>query len=183
MKYSLASTQDAFKQGKAADFLFFWGHQPHPSGKLTKSCFSQWWEHSFEVDEKVYRSAEHWMMAEKARLFKDDHALQAILECHSPKDAKAWGRKVKGFDSATWEAQRYRIVFEGNLAKFGSDPAMQAFLLGTGDKIIVEASPYDQIWGIGLKARDAAASNPLEWRGLNLLGFALMEVRDRLLMG
>lgn len=72
------------------------------------------------------------------------------------------------------------LVVEGNVAKFSQNPDLKEFLLGTGDAVIVEASPYDKIWGIGLKANDERARNPETWRGENLLGFALMDVREEL---
>ena len=83
-------------------------------------------------------------------------------------------------DAAKWDAEKYRIVTEGSFEKFRQHPALGAFLLATGDQVLVEASPVDRIWGIGLAADDERAGNPLLWRGENLLGFALMEARDRL---
>ena len=96
-------------------------------------------------------------------------------------DAKKLGRTVRQFDEARWKAARFDLVTQGNIAKFSSNPALAAFLLGTGAKVLVEASPRDTIWGIGLGADHAAASDPQRWRGLNLLGFALMAARDALL--
>jgi ribA/ribD-fused uncharacterized protein len=93
---------------------------------------------------------------------------------------KDLGRQVKGFVEADWDRAKRRIVTEGNLAKFAQNGRLRDFLLSTGDRILVEASPVDQIWGIGLAADDEKARNPLEWRGDNLLGFALMDVRDDL---
>ena len=97
-----------------------------------------------------------------------------------PGAAKAIGREVRNFDQQVWERHRFDIVVEGNLGKFGQHEALKEFLLGTSDRILVEASPVDRIWGIGLAADNADAENPNLWKGLNLLGFALMEVRNRL---
>ena len=120
------------------------------------------------------------MMAEKARLFGDEEYLEEILVAPSPGAAKALGRKVRGFDDARWVEVRSQIVVDGNLAKFGQHQAFHDHLLRTGDNILVEAAPRDRVWGIGLGAKNPKARNPHEWRGLNLLGFALMQVRATL---
>jgi ribA/ribD-fused uncharacterized protein len=120
------------------------------------------------------------MMAEKARLFKDEETRAQILTAGSPKAAKELGRRVKRFDEQEWERVRFGLVVEGNLAKFSQNAGLGRFLLSTVDKVLVEASPVDRIWGIGMAADDEQSENPEGWRGLNLLGFALMEVRDRL---
>ena len=93
---------------------------------------------------------------------------------------KALGRGVRGFEEPIWRQNRSSIVIEGNYAKFSQSAALREFLVGTKHRVLVEASPVDKIWGIGLGADDPHAENPLEWRGLNLLGFALMDVRERL---
>ena len=92
--------------------------------------------------------------------------------------AKKLGRQVRNFDHARWEAARFDIVVRGNTAKFVQNEPLQSFLFGTGRRVLVEASPVDRIWGIGLAADDPRAMHPEQWRGLNLLGFALMAVRD-----
>jgi ribA/ribD-fused uncharacterized protein len=132
------------------------------------------------VDGVVYPTAEHWMMAGKARLFGDEEALTAVLATADPRAAKAAGRRVRGFDESRWYAAGYRIVVAGNLAKFGQHPDLGQFLLATGGQVLVEASPRDRIWGIGLSADHPDSRVPSRWRGLNQLGFALMEVRERL---
>ena len=122
------------------------------------------------------------MMAGKARLFGDMAIHAEILKAPHPKQAKELGRKVKGFDEETWVARRFDLVVAGNEAKFAQHPELKAFLLGTGQRVLVEASPVDRIWGIGMKGDDENAEKPQKWRGLNLLGFALMEVRERLVV-
>lgn len=164
--------------GRPVEYLFFWGHRPHPSGRLGPSCLSQWWPASFTVEGVRYRTAEHWMMAEKARLFGDEHSAAAVLAAESPKEAKAVGRAVRGFDGARWEAAAFDLVVRGSVAKFGQDQQLRDYLVGTGDAVIVEASPLDAIWGIGLAADDPRARRPAEWPGRNLLGFALMQARQ-----
>jgi ribA/ribD-fused uncharacterized protein len=162
------------------EYLCFWGHTPSKDGSITKTCFSQWWEASFTVENDVYLTAEHWMMAEKARLFKDETILAEILTVQKPAAAKALGRKVQNFDPSVWDSKKGEIVVQGNVHKFSQNPSLKAFLMATKDKIIVEASPVDAIWGIGLGPDNPKALNPATWRGQNLLGFALMEVRDLL---
>ena len=171
------------QQGFKPEYLMFWGHQPARDGRVTHSCFSQWFPTPFEVDGVNYASAEHFMMAGKARLFDDAQTLERILIAATPADAKQLGRQVQGFDGAHWDAACFDIVVRGNLAKFGQHPALGEFLMATGEQVLVEASPVDRIWGIGLAAEDKKASQPEKWRGLNLLGFALMEVRSALLAG
>ncbi len=166
--------------GQQTEFLFFWGHQPQRDGTTGPGCLSQWWPAPFTVGGVVYPTAEHWMMAAKARLFGDDQALAAVLRVASPKAAKAAGRSVRGFDEQAWAAARFDLVVAGNLAKFRQNSELGAFLSATDQKVLVEASPRDRIWGIGMAAGHADAPRPSRWRGSNLLGFALMNVRDQL---
>jgi ribA/ribD-fused uncharacterized protein len=161
-------------------YLFFWGHQPTRDGSISKTCFSQWFEANFMIDGIHYLTAEHYMMAEKAKLFGDEEVRSAILKSVHPKQAKDNGRKVRNFEASLWEAQRLSIVVAGNLAKFQQNPELQKFLVGTGDRTLVEASPVDKIWGIGLAADHPDAVNPDRWPGLNLLGIALMQVRSQI---
>ncbi|MFJ3580682.1 NADAR family protein [Streptomyces sp. NPDC090127] len=168
------------RRGDRVKFLPFWGHRPRPDGTLSASCLSQWWESPFEVGGVRYATAEHWMMAAKARIFGDPEAEGAALASRTPAEAKKAGRLVRGFDQGVWERERFGIVVEGSVHKFASDEALRAFLLGTGGRVLVEASPLDRVWGIGLAADDPRATDPARWRGLNLLGFALMEARERL---
>lgn len=167
-------------QGSQPKFLAFWGHTPSKDGAITKACFSQWYESAFEVDGVVYRTAEHFMMAGKARLFADQLTLERILAAPTPGAVKALGRQIARFDEQIWREHRWSIVVNANLGKFSQDERLKQFLLDTGERILVEASPLDPIWGIGLAADDGDLANPAAWKGLNLLGFALMEVRDAL---
>ena len=167
-------------EGGIFEYQFFWGHRKSTDFGVTKSCFSQWYEASFRAHDELYRTAEHYMMVRKARLFGDEAAAKAILTAATPNDAKSLGRKVRGFAEPIWLSHREEIVFSGNVAKFSQRPELKKFLLSTGNTILVEASPVDDIWGIGLAGDDPLASAPASWRGLNLLGFALMKVRERL---
>ncbi|MCN9242767.1 NADAR family protein [Streptomyces sp. RY43-2] len=169
--------------GAALKYLYFWGHRPPADGRIGKSCLSQWWPSPFTVDGVEYATAEHWMMASKARLFADAEAERAAVRAPNPALAKKAGRLVRGFDDAVWERERFAIVVEGSVHKFAAHPALREFLLTTGDRVLVEASPVDRVWGIGLAADDERTADPERWRGLNLLGFALMEARERLRSG
>lgn len=120
------------------------------------------------------------MMVRKARLFGDEDAARLILHTASPNEAKKLGRKVRGFSDAVWIEHREEIVYTGNLAKFSQNRSLRSFLLATQDSILVEASPVDAIWGIGLAQDDPRAGEVSTWRGLNLLGFALTKVREHL---
>ncbi|MFB0620708.1 NADAR family protein [Streptomyces sp. AGS-58] len=168
------------RAGSRIKYLHFWGHRPRADGRIGASCLSQWWPSPFVVDGVPYATAEHWMMAGKARLFGDEEAERRVLAAKHPAEAKKAGRLVRGFDGATWERERFRIVVEGSVHKFAADENLLQYLLGTGDRVLVEASPVDPVWGIGLAADDDAAGDPQRWQGQNLLGFALMEARERL---
>jgi ribA/ribD-fused uncharacterized protein len=167
-------------RGERVKFLFFWGHRPMRDGSIGAGCLSQWWPSPFVVDDVTFATAEHYMMWAKARLFGDEDAAGRILRAGHPQQAKRLGRQVRGFDEDLWNERRYGIVIAANLAKFGGHADLRDFLLGTGKRTLVEASPLDRVWGIGLAADDDRAGRPDQWRGLNLLGFALMHVRDRL---
>ncbi len=123
------------------------------------------------------------MMWRKSLLFGDASHAQQILQARTPAEAKALGREVEHFDDALWREHRWEIVVSASLAKFSSDDELRAFLVGTSRRVLVEASPVDRIWGIGMAADSEFAKVPERWRGLNLLGFALMEAREQLSAG
>lgn len=180
MKYDKDWLTQQFQKKERLKFLHFWGHQAAKDGSITQSCFSQWWPAAFETEGIRYPTAEHWMMAGKASLFNDKQILDRIMQAESPAETKKLGRLIQNFDPAKWDKQKYEIVVQGNYYKFRQNPALADFLLRSGERVLVEASPVDPVWGIGLAADDPRAENPLLWKGENLLGFALMEVRDRL---
>ena len=170
----------AIEAGATPTYIFYWGHRPKVDGIADKSCLSNWYPSKFTVDGVTYKTGEHYMMAQKATLFGDVDAFGKIVAAGSPGEAKALGRAVKNFDEEKWNANRFEIVVNAALEKFGQNEALGAFLQSTGSLVLVEASPQDRIWGIGLAADNPKAQNPKEWDGLNLLGFALMEARTRL---
>lgn len=145
---------------------------------MSKVCLSQWFQCSFIVDGQYYNCAEQYMMAEKARIFGDEEVRQQILAEYSQMAMKKLGRKVRGYDDLIWKAKRFGVVVKGNVAKFSQNEKLLNFLISTGDKILVEASPKDIVWGIGLEESSPDAIRPCKWQGENLLGFALMEVRN-----
>ncbi|WP_081737230.1 NADAR family protein [Shewanella sp. 38A_GOM-205m] len=170
---------DFVDQGNKVKYIFFWGHQ-EKGEQISKSCFSQWYDAKFEEEGNVFITAEHYMMYHKAKLFGDDIACARILLATTPGAAKAIGRELVGFNQEVWDERRFEIVLNANLAKFAQHTELKSFLLNTGNRILVEASPVDKVWGIGLAQDHPESEIPRRWKGLNLLGFALMEVRDRL---
>ncbi|MFD4254482.1 NADAR family protein [Amycolatopsis thermoflava] len=168
------------RRGERVEYLFFWGHRPEPDGSAGRGCLSQWWPARFVADGREFATAEHYMMWRKALLFDDAAVAEEVLRAPHPGRAKELGRQVAGFEPARWEVSRYDIVVAGSVAKFGQNPELGRFLVGTGSQVLVEASPVDAIWGIGVAADDPCAGEPERWPGLNLLGFALMDARARL---
>ena len=153
------------------DVVLFW----HPP-----SAFSQWTRSPFTKDLVEYNCAEQFMMASKACLFGDDTALSAILASNDPREQKRLGRRVRHFDHELWQSHRENIVLQGTLAKFSQNNEMRFALLQIGDRRLAEASPHDNLWGIGLSACDPRASSPDSWCGKNLLGQALENARELL---
>lgn len=151
-------------------FTFFWN-----------GPFSQWHKSPFMLDGTLYNTAEQYMMAEKARLFADNRALDLILQADHPRDQKALGRRVRNFDEASWHAVAKNVVFKGNRAKFTSHRDLLAQLLATEGTTLVEASPLDTIWGIGLAEDNPDAMDRTKWRGTNWLGEVLTDLRDTFL--
>lgn len=176
----VAGLRAAVQAGATPQYRFFWGHRPRADGCLSDACFSQWWPANFTVESVTYSSAEQFMMAEKARVFGDLKQRLEILSASNPDQIKRLGRGVACFDQAEWAKVRFEVVVAASLHKFGQNTDLRAHLLATADAVIVEASPLDEVWGIGLAASDASARDPLAWRGENLLGFALMRAREQL---
>lgn len=179
-KMDLEQLKKEFRTGRKIKFVYFWGHKSK-GNDIAKSCFSQWYPAPFILDDVHYASTEHYMMAEKAKLFNDIEVRERIITTSNPGSAKALGREVKGFDQSIWEQHRMDIVIRANIAKFSQNEELGKFLISTGNRVLVEASPVDKIWGVGLSEQDNEINNPLLWNGLNLLGFALMKVRSVLI--
>jgi ribA/ribD-fused uncharacterized protein len=145
------------------------------------SPFSQWYRCEFTAGGHTFGCAEQYMMHGKALLFGDAEIAAQILAADHPRQHKSLGRKVRAFDDSTWKREREAIVRAGNHAKFTQNSELLAQLLATRGTTLVEASPYDRIWGIGLSANDPRAQDPKQWRGQNLLGRILTSLRDELI--
>jgi ribA/ribD-fused uncharacterized protein len=148
-------------------YVFFWN-----------GIYSQWFMRDIIVDNIKYNCCEQYMMAKKALLFNDQESYKMIMYADNPKDQKAFGRRVKGFDAYKWNQVCREYVYEANLAKFRQHEDLKKQLLDTEDKLLIEASPYDTIWGIGMHENDNGVENPKNWKGTNWLGEALDRVKE-----
>ena len=178
MVYDLEALRREYQQGQRYKFLFFWGHQPQADGSIGAGCLSQWWPCHFEAEGVGYTCAEQYMMAQKAVLFGDEEVLREIMNAGHPKQFKALGRKISGFKQDIWDNSCRDIVTAGNVAKFSQNSELGDYLINTKERVLVEASPYDKIWGIGMGKDNPKCENPSLWNGTNYLGFCLMEARD-----
>lgn len=140
---------------------------------------SNWYMEEFVHEGVTYNCGEQWMMACKARLFHDDNMLEQIMSCEEPRKQKALGRLVENFDGDVWMKEADDLLFPGLVAKFMSSAHCRKALLSTQDNLIVEASPFDTIWGIGLKKDSYEARDRKKWKGLNKLGHLLTRVREQ----
>lgn len=150
-------------------YVFFWN-----------GIYSQWHMADMTIDGKTFNCCEQYMMYRKAMLFGDMEIAKEIMETRSPKEQKALGRKIQGFDKSIWDKNSLAIVYRGNFEKFSQNPDLKRELLSTGSRILVEASPLDNIWGIGLAEDAKGVENPKNWKGLNLLGQAITLVKNEL---
>jgi ribA/ribD-fused uncharacterized protein len=149
--------------------IFFWN-----------GIYSQWHKAPMTIDRIEYNSCEQYMMHQKALLFGDEEIAELIMQETNPREQKKFGRMIKNFDKATWDKNCLAIVYEGNLAKFRQNADLREQMLLTKNKIFVEASPLDSIWGIGLAEDAEGIDDPSYWLGLNLLGQALTLVKNQL---
>ena len=150
--------------------VFFWN-----------GIYSQWHKAPMTIDKIEYNSCEQYMMHQKALLFGDEDIAEQIMLETNPREQKKFGRQIQNFDKATWDKNCLAIVYEGNLAKFRQNQELLGQMLSTENRIFVEASPLDHIWGIGLAEDSMRIENPSFWLGLNLLGQALTLVKQELL--
>jgi ribA/ribD-fused uncharacterized protein len=151
------------------NYVFFWN-----------GIYSQWHKAPMTIDKVVYNSCEQYMMHQKALLFGDNDIAELIMKETNPREQKKYGRMIKNFDKSTWDKNCLAIVYEGNLAKFSQNLELKEEMLSTENKIFVEASPLDNIWGIGLDENAEGIENPSYWLGLNLLGQALTIVKKEI---
>lgn len=171
-----------FKTTDDMNLVYFWKPKPQQRGVVDAACCCQWWLSKFTFEGVGFRSAEHAMMYGKAKMFNDAQAMAAILEEPHPHAAKAIGRQVQNFDQNQWEMESYKLVREINEAKFTQDPSLKKWLMSLPkNTVIVETSPYDRIWGIGLAENEPVdLTNINNWQGQNKLGFAITEVFQKL---
>lgn len=144
----------------------------------TRHPFSQWYSCEFVIDGIVFNTAEQFMMYSKAMLFDNKSIAEKILKTNDPRQQKELGRNVLNFDNDVWNNTAFEIVYKGNYAKFSQNENLKKFLLDTENKSIVEASPSDIIWGIGLSETDTDRFDRVKWKGTNRLGEALICVRE-----
>jgi hypothetical protein len=172
MRYDVECVKELYNGGDKLDFIFFW--KPNQE----EGVLSQWYPCLFSDGQYAYSSAEQYMMYQKALLMGDEQMADNILFENNPATIKKYGRLVKNFDESLWNAKKYEIVLNASIAKFSSNEILKDYLSSTVGKILVEASPYDAIWGIKMTKEDEKIKNPNNWMGENLLGTALMEARD-----
>ena len=149
--------------------VFFWN-----------GIYSQWHKAPMTIDKIEYNSCEQYMMHQKALLFGDEDIAEQIMQETNPREQKKFGRMIRNFDKATWDKNCLAIVYEGNLAKFKQNAGLREEMLNTGNRFFVEASPVDNIWGIGLDENAEGIDDPSYWLGLNLLGQALNLVKNQI---
>jgi ribA/ribD-fused uncharacterized protein len=206
----ILSSQNIFSYDEAikldnqprSNFTFFW-HSPSP--------FSQWHPAIFTVKDILFTSAEQFMMYCKAKLFKDEHVAQKIINLNNQEDnilakyakgilsredilqneaikkewdkeqkkIKQFGRNVQNYKEKTWVKHRIKYVSVGNYAKFSQNEDLKQVLLNTGDTILAESNPYDKIWAIGIYENNRDAVSPSKWKGINLLGKILTDLRGK----
>ena len=155
-RYNIDWLIETVKAGTQLKYVTFW----HEGKEYPNHYFSQWYQgEPFSVNGRSYLSAEQYMMSEKVLLFKDLYHYSLIMEESSPKKCKDLGRLVAGFESTTWDNALREIIFHGNLGKFQSDITLVDALLETENAVLVEASPYDGIYGAGLTESDLLNSD------------------------
>jgi len=147
---------------------------------FVRGPFSQWFKCKFTADDIEFNSAEQYMMFRKAQVFGDSATAELIMKSSNMKEIKEYGRQVSNYNESIWESIRYLIVVQGNLLKFTQNQDLAEYLLSSNGKVLVEAAHYDKIWGVGLRETDDAILDYANWKGLNLLGNALMSIRPKI---
>jgi len=144
---------------------------------------SNWYLSDFVADDVKFSSMEQFMMYHKAMCFHDNNIATQILATSDVAKIKTLGRLVSGYDDAYWSGVRQIVVYDGLLAKFSQNKELLVKLMATGDALLAECAVKDTIWGIGLSMKDPARLRMVEWKGTNLLGYALVMVREKLKRG
>lgn len=167
---------------QSANMVFFWKPHPKQRGQIDESCCCQWWLEDFVYDGVNFRSAEHAMMYGKAKMFGDQNIMRQVLAEPEPREVKNLGRKVQNFSEPIWQAESYAMIVEINKAKFLQSPRLNKWLLSHPENtVFVEASPFDELWGIK-RANDGKQNlNDINtWCGFNKLGFAITQAYQEL---
>lgn len=141
---------------------------------------SNWYLSDFTVDGIKFSSMEQYMMYQKAVMFKDKDIASQILKTNDVARIKDFGRQVSNYNDSVWNGMRQIVIYKGLLEKFRQNEKLKKALLDTGDDILAECAVSDKIWGIGLSMKDSNKNDIKRWKGQNLLGFALMLVRNEL---
>ena len=141
---------------------------------------SNWFLADFCVGDIRFSSMEQYMMYQKAVLFQDTDTAEEILKTSNVGKIKGLGCSVKNYVDAVWNGMRQTVVYEGLLEKFQQNEELKQKLLATKNHMLAECAVQDKIWGIGLSMKDERRFDLNEWQGQNLLGFALMRVREKL---
>ncbi len=140
---------------------------------------SNWYLSNFVIDGVLFSSMEQYMMYKKAMCFDDKVVAEEILETKDVAKIKALGRQVSNYNDSIWNGMRQIIIYEGLIAKFTQNEILKEQLKSTGDAILAECAVQDKIWGIGLSMKDSNRLDIDKWKGQNLLGYALMLVRNK----
>jgi ribA/ribD-fused uncharacterized protein len=178
MKYDVAWLKRLCDGGIQPSFLFFSTRYDATTQANAHMVLSQWYPSPFQVMGQEYAHAAHWMMIQKAKFFGDRRALSDLLSGTDNLEIANRGRNIEGFEAEMWDKVKYDIVLQGNLHKFSQHKSLRAYISDTHPLVLTEANPNDPVWGIGMRENAPGANDPHCWNGLNLLGFALMEVRD-----
>lgn len=175
-KYNLSIAEE---MSYDEDIICFW--KPYGNDKIGPHVFCQWYKTNFIDENNIkFSCTEQYMMFKKAMLFGDKQIAYKILLETDPSKMKKYGRLIKNFDDKIWNENKFTIVYNGNYLKFTQNDELKKYIKSTGNSILVEASPYDNIWGVKLSADNDDILYPEKWKGENLLGFALMQVRDNI---
>lgn len=154
---------------ETAEGVYFWG-----------SLYSNWYITHFVIDGVTYNCVEQYMMAQKAIMANDKESLEKIMNVSDPGEQKKLGQAVANLNVKEWDEKKLDIVTKGCIAKFTSKRFLQETLLKTGNKVIVEGSPNDRLWGVGLHWSSSDIEDKNKWKGTNLLGRALMKAREEI---
>lgn len=181
MNYSNAWLIQQIITGETPSYTCFLSDRCMQNADWDTNCFNENYYAPFKVEGIVYNTVQHWLMAQKAALFYDAVSMEKIIACKTAAHAKLLGSQIKQVDEDVWLANAYALVVKGNVHKFAQHGTLKQKLINTSHSIIVAITPNDCLWGNGMNYQPNQPFNPIKWKGANLLGYALMDVRDILL--